>query len=175
MSINVKGFKNQKNYQFFAIFGQKWHFLWDVHWKWPKTSKYGLFLRVLWKKIKKNWYVFWEPCASKCLVKFQVFVFIAKIGTKLAFFWGKMTGNHKGKDHSFHLTCWTHILAKKWLPQRGKWKKMHFSKNHQFFSYFDQPSNMAQNLGSKGFPRCPIGLGGLVKVHRKCLDGFYNI
>ena len=54
MSINVKGFKNQKNYQFFAIFGQKWHFLWDVHWKWPKTSKYGLFLRVLWKKIKKK-------------------------------------------------------------------------------------------------------------------------
>ena len=103
--------------------------------KWPKTSKYGLFWRVLWKKIQKNWYVFWEPwCASKCLVKFQVFVFIAKIGTKLAFFGGKMTGNHKGKDHSFHLTCWTHILAKKWLPQRGKWKKMHFSKNHQFFT-----------------------------------------
>ena len=54
MSINVKGFKNQKNYQFFAFLGQKWHFLWDVHWKWPKTSKYGLFLRVLWKKIKKK-------------------------------------------------------------------------------------------------------------------------
>ena len=159
-----------------AIFGQKWHFLWDVHWNDPKPQNMGYFRGFYEKKIQKNWYVFWEPwCASKCLVKFQVFVFIAKIGTKLAFLGGKMTGNHKGKDHSFHLTCWTHILAKKWLPQRGKWKKIHFSKNHQFFSYFDQPSNMAQNLGSKGFPRCPIGLGGLVKVHRKCLDGFYNI
>ena len=86
------------------------------------------------KKSKKNRYVFWEPCASKCLVKFQVFDFIAKIGKKFAFFGGQMTGNLRGHDHSFHLTCWTHILAKKWLPQRGKCKKMHISKNHQFFT-----------------------------------------
>ena len=42
------------------------------------------------KKSKKNRYVFWEPCASKCLVKFQVLVFSAKIGKKLAFLGGKL-------------------------------------------------------------------------------------
>ena len=57
-----------------------------------------------------------------------------KLGQNQHFFEGKMTGNLQGNDHSFHLTSWTHILAKKWLPQRGKWKKMHFSKNHQFFT-----------------------------------------
>jgi len=60
-------------------------------------------------------------------------------------------------------------------PERKMEKNAFFQKSPIFHSYFDQPSNMAQNLGSKGFPRCPIGLGGLVKVHRKCLDGFYNI
>ena len=54
-------------------------------------------------------------------------------------------------------------------------KNAYFQKSPIFHSYFDQPSNMAQNLGLKGFPRCQIGLGGLVKVHRKCSDGFYNI
>ena len=54
----------------------------------PKPPNIGYLREFDEKKSKKNLYVFWEPCASKCLVKFQAFVFIAKIGTKLAFFGG---------------------------------------------------------------------------------------
>ena len=54
-------------------------------------------------------------------------------------------------------------------PERKMQKIAYFQKSPISHSYFDQPSNMAQNLGLKGFLRCPIGLGVLVKVHRKCL------
>ena len=70
-----------------------------------KPPNMGYFRGFEEKKSKKNLYVFWEPCASKCLVKFQVFVFSAKIGKKLAFFWVKMTDNLRGHVYSFHLTC----------------------------------------------------------------------
>ena len=135
----------------------------------------GYFRGFYEKKYKKIDTYFGNHVHQNAQSNFKCLSSQPKLGQNQHFFEGKMTGNLQGNDHSFHLTSWTHILAKKWLPQRGKWKKIHFSKNHQFFSYFDQPSNMAQNLGSKGFPRCQIGLGGLVKVHRKCLDGFYNI
>ena len=40
----------------------------------PKPPNIGYLRGFDEKKSKKIFYVFWEPCASKCLVKFQVFV-----------------------------------------------------------------------------------------------------
>ena len=70
-----------------------------------KPPNMGYFRGFDQKKSKKYRYVFWEPCASKCLVKFQVYVKRAKIGPKIAFFWWKMTDNLGGNVYSFHLTC----------------------------------------------------------------------
>ena len=55
----------------------------------PKPQNIGYLRGFDEKKSKKNLYVFWEPCASKCPVKFRVFDFIAKNGKKIAFFGGK--------------------------------------------------------------------------------------
>ena len=70
-----------------------------------KPPNMGYFRGFEEKKSKKNLYVFWEPCASKCPVKFRVFDFIAKNGKKIAFFGGEMTDNLRGNVYSFHLTC----------------------------------------------------------------------
>ena len=102
MSKDLKTKKNANFLPFLAKNGTFWEMSTEND---PKPQNIG-YLRVFYeKKSKKNRYVFWEPCASKCLVKFQVFDFIAKIGKKFAFFGGQMTGNLRGHDHSFHLTC----------------------------------------------------------------------